>query len=60
MIKFLDCLDIMKIEDNKKGNYYEKLFLVDGAAGLVKSDLIQFIYSRENSIIVTKYSTRAE
>lgn len=38
----------------------KKLFLVDGAAGTVKSDLIRFINTvlSPNSIIVTKYTTR--
>lgn len=38
----------------------KKLFLVDGAAGIVKKDLIQYINSKERSCIVQKFTTRPE
>lgn len=36
----------------------KKLFLVDGAAGFVKNDLVRYVYSKESAIIVTKKTTR--
>lgn len=38
----------------------KKLFLVDGAAGYVKEDLIKYINSKENIGIVKKYTTKKE
>ena len=38
----------------------KKLFLVDGAAGIVKKDLIQYINSKERSCVVQKFTTRPE
>lgn len=36
----------------------KKLFLVDGAAGFAKNDLVRFVDSKENTTIVTKITTR--
>lgn len=36
----------------------KKIFLVDGAAGYVKEDLLSFISSKENACVVKKYTTR--
>lgn len=63
MISYSDCLDHMSKNSlmiRRNITLRKKLFLIDGAAGTVKSDLIRFINTvlSPNSVIVTKYTTR--
>ncbi len=60
----IKCLDVIRenldifCSKNILVRIMKKLFLVDGAAGYVKEDLLKYINSKENFYVVKKYTTR--